>query len=331
MLRPSEGNGWFADDLWHIRSYTGSELSSTWSGSWDPTGIGTPGYRPLETLTAHLRAELLGEESPKKNRYVSVVVAALALAVLAAALFYLGVPLWIGLAAAVIEFTTRNFAYTYAWPSSGYHALQMLSFGLRAARAVRIPRTRDLPPHAARGLGVHVGGDPAAEGPGPLPAASPACWWRSSATRRGGTGRPIRTAPSAIERLWSVVRAEAKAQWARADIRVYSVGTRRVVRGRCPRAFRVHRLAHHGRAQPLLGDRVADRPCLGAGRERAVGHPDLLGARRERPPARAAGSSVGTETGRARTLPLPGCSPCWPSSESSRRSASATPAPLRTW
>ena len=41
MLRPSEGNGWFADDLWHIRSYTGTELSSTWTGSWDPTGIGT--------------------------------------------------------------------------------------------------------------------------------------------------------------------------------------------------------------------------------------------------------------------------------------------------
>jgi hypothetical protein len=129
VSRPSDGNLWFADDLWHVRPYSGSELASTWTGSWDPTGVGIAGYRPLETLTAHLRAELLGEEAPKKNRYLNVGAAALALTVLAAALWYLGVPLWIGLAAGAIEFTTRNFVYTYAWASGGYHALQMLSFG----------------------------------------------------------------------------------------------------------------------------------------------------------------------------------------------------------
>jgi hypothetical protein len=222
MLRPSEGNGWFADDLWHIRSYSGSELSSTWTGSWDPTGIGTPGYRPLETLTAHLRAELLGEESPKKNRYVSVAVAALALTVLAAALWYLGVPLWVGLAAAVIEFTTRNFAYTYAWPSSGYHALQMLSFGL-----------------VLLALAATFGRETYRR---PLLLASAFLWAVTLLLKdqalfllpvllvvafAGQAPRRYRSTHSdgalSYGRLWGVLRAEAKAQWARADIRVYSV------------------------------------------------------------------------------------------------------------
>jgi hypothetical protein len=221
MLRPSEGNGWFADDLWHIRSYTGSELASTWTGSWEPNGIGTPGYRPLETLTAHLRSELLGEDSPKKNRYVSVAAAALALTVLAAALWYLGAPLWLGLAAGVVELTSRNFAFTYAWVSSGYHALQMLSFGLALlALAATLGRRRH------RGV---------------LLAASAFLWvvtlllkdqglfllpvllavaFVGHAPRRYRSSHP--DGALGYARLWSVLRAEATAQWGRADIRVYS-------------------------------------------------------------------------------------------------------------
>jgi hypothetical protein len=221
VSRPSDGNWWFADDLWHIRSYSGSELASTWTGSWDPTGIGTPGYRPLETLTAHLRAELLGEESPKKNRYVNVVAAALALTVLAAALWYLGVSLWIGLGAAVIEFTARNFAFTYAWPSAGYHALQMLSFGL-ALLALTAALGRDTHRRA-------------------LLAASAFLWivtlllkdqglfllpfllavaFVGHAPRRYRSSYPDGTV--GYGRLWNVLRAEAKAQWACVDVRVYA-------------------------------------------------------------------------------------------------------------
>ena len=221
MLRPSEGNGWFADDLWHIRSYSGSELSSTWTGSWDPTGIGTAGYRPLETLTAHLRAELLGEESPKKNRYVNVVAAALALTVLAAALWYLGVPIWIGLGAAVIEFTARNFAFTYAWPSAGYHALQMLSFGLAllalvAALGRETYRRALLAASALLWIVTLLLKD---QGLFLLPALLAVAFF-GHAPRRYRSSHP--DGALGYGRLWDVLRVEAKAQWARADIRVYS-------------------------------------------------------------------------------------------------------------
>lgn len=221
VSRPSDGNWWFADDLWHIRSYSGSELASTWTGSWDPTGIGTAGYRPLETLTAHLRAELLGEESPKKNRYVNVVAAALALTVLAAALWYLGVSLWIGLGAAVIEFTARNFAFTYAWPSAGYHALQMLSFGLALlalAIALRRERHRRVLLAASAFLWV-VTLLLKDQGLFLLPLLL-AVVFVGHAPARYRSSYP--DGALGYERLWSVLRAEAKARWARADIRVYS-------------------------------------------------------------------------------------------------------------
>ena len=219
--RPSDGNLWFADDLWHIRSYSGSELASSWTGSWDPTGVGIAGYRPLETLTAHLRAELLGEESPKKNRYLNVVAAALALAVLAAAFWSLGVPLWIGLAAAVIEFTSRNFAHIYAWSSAGYHAFQMLSFGL-----------------ALLALSAALGRETYRR---TLLAVSAFMWAVTLLLKDQGlfllpvllavafVGRAPRRYSSAASdselsyaRLWRVLRGEAETQWARRDIRVYS-------------------------------------------------------------------------------------------------------------
>ena len=221
VSRPSDGNGWFADDLWHIRSYSGSELASTWTGSWDPTGIGTAGYRPLETLTAHLRAELLGEESPKRNRYVNLVAAALALTVLAAALWYLGIPLWIGLGAAVIEFTARNFAFTYAWPSAGYHALQMLSFGL-ALLALTAALRRERHRSVLLALSVFMWVVTLLlkdQGLFLLPFLL-AVAFVGHAPRRYGSSHP--DGALGYERLWDVLRAEAKAQWARMDIRAYS-------------------------------------------------------------------------------------------------------------
>ncbi len=222
VSRPSDGNLWFADDLWHIRSYSGSELAESWTGSWDPTGVGIAGYRPLETLTAHLRAELLGEESPKKNRYLNVAVAALAMTALAAALWYLGVPLWIGLAAGAIEFTTRNFAFIYAWSSAGYHAFQMLSFGLAllaltAALGRETYRRTLLVASAFLWAVTLLLKD---QGLFLLPVLLTVAF-------AGRAPRRYRSSHSdgalSYERLWSVLRAEAKAQWARADIRVYSL------------------------------------------------------------------------------------------------------------
>ena len=220
VARPSADNGWFADDLWSIRSYSGDELSSTWTGSWDPTGIGTTGYRPLQTLSAHLRAELLGEESPKKNRYVNIGVAALALSVLGVALWRLGVPLYVGVAAAVIEFTARNFVFTYAWASGSYHGLQMMSFGLAllalaaALAGARYRRTL----LAASALLWAVALLLKDQGVFLLPALA-AVALVGQAPRR----YPARYPDGALDyrRLWGILRDEAKTQWGRADIRAY--------------------------------------------------------------------------------------------------------------
>jgi hypothetical protein len=221
VSRPSDGNLWFADDLWHIRSYSGSELASSWTGSWDPTGVGIAGYRPLETLTAHLRAELLGEESPKKNRYLNVAVSAAALTVLAAALWLLGAPLWIGLAAALIVFTARNFAYIYAWSSAGYHAFQMLSFGL-ALLALGAALRREGHRRTLLVLSAFMWAVTLLlkdQGLFLLPILL-AVAFVGHAPRRYASS--FSDGVIGYARLWQVLRAEAKAQWARTDIRVYS-------------------------------------------------------------------------------------------------------------
>jgi hypothetical protein len=133
----------------------------------------------------------------------------------------LGVSLWIGLGAAVIEFTARNFAFTYAWPSAGYHALQMLSFGLvLLALAAALGRERHRPALLAgsavmwivtlllKDQGLFL-----------LPVLL-AVAFIGHAPRRYRSSHP--DGALGYERLWSVLRAEAKAQWARLDIRVYS-------------------------------------------------------------------------------------------------------------
>ena len=222
MARPSADNGWFGDDLWHVRSYSGDELASAWTGTWDPTGVGTPGYRPLLTLSLHLRSELLGAESPRRNRYVDVVVTALALAVLAFALWRLGVPLYIGVAAAGLALTARNFSFTFTWISLGYHALQMLSFGL-ALLAVAATLT------GARYRRTLLGASALLwavtlllkdQGLLLLPVLA-AVALAGLAPRRYAQRYP----DGALEygRLWSVLRAETKAQWRCLDVRAYLV------------------------------------------------------------------------------------------------------------
>ena len=222
MSRPSDGNGWFADDPWHIRTYTGAELAHAWTGTWEPTGVGTTGYRPLQPLSAHLRSELLGEESPKKSRYLHVGIAALALTVLAAALWRLGVPLYVGLGAAAIEFTARNFVFTYAWASGGYHAQQMLIFGLALLALTAVlagaGRRRTLLVASAALWAVSLLLKD--QGLFLLPALL-ALALVGPAPRRYAERHP----DGALDygRLWSVLRDEAKAQWRRTDTRAYLV------------------------------------------------------------------------------------------------------------
>lgn len=128
---PSHGNAWFGPDLHLIRDYSANELSESWTGNWDPDRIERAGYRPLLTLSNHLRYKLLGE-SPDANVVLTILVVAVGFTFLAAALRALGVPLWIGAGAAILEFTSKNFTYTYSWATNGYQALHIASFGAAA-------------------------------------------------------------------------------------------------------------------------------------------------------------------------------------------------------
>jgi hypothetical protein len=128
MSRPGIDNPWFWDDLHWFRSFSLSELASTWHGTNDPQGLLVPGYRPLHAASNHFRYELFGE-SPSANRYFSVGSLSLAFALLVYGLRTFGISLSIGVSAALLALTSKNLTYTYAWVSDGYQALQMAAFG----------------------------------------------------------------------------------------------------------------------------------------------------------------------------------------------------------
>ena len=52
--------GFSYDDYHFVRPYTSAELVGAWSGSWDPTQIESPFYRPLTTAFMALRFEVFG-------------------------------------------------------------------------------------------------------------------------------------------------------------------------------------------------------------------------------------------------------------------------------
>jgi hypothetical protein len=52
--------GFSYDDYHFVRPYSSAELAGAWSGSWDPTGIESPFYRPLTTAFMAARFEAFG-------------------------------------------------------------------------------------------------------------------------------------------------------------------------------------------------------------------------------------------------------------------------------
>jgi hypothetical protein len=139
LVQPGLHNPWFWDDLALMRHYPASELGATWHGSYDVTGVQTPGYRPLQPLLYDLRFALLGEDYPAQ-RLLTVATCALALTSLALALRLLGASLFVAVGAGLVELTAKDFTYAYAWVTDTFHGFQLLTFGISlAALAAAIP------------------------------------------------------------------------------------------------------------------------------------------------------------------------------------------------
>jgi hypothetical protein len=56
--------GFSYDDYHFVRPYSPAEIAAAWSGSWDPTGIESPFYRPLTTAFVAARFEAFGINAP---------------------------------------------------------------------------------------------------------------------------------------------------------------------------------------------------------------------------------------------------------------------------
>lgn len=219
VSRPSIDNPWYQTDLHLIRDYTSDELASVWTGYWDPDREETAGFRPLQTWSNHLRYRLLGE-SPAANRYVTVAAVAVALTLLAWGLKLFGVPLAMTAIAGLIELTSKNFSYTWAAITDGYHAFQMVTFGLVLVTlgyaTVRGHRRRLLLSLSVLSWAVTLLFKEQAVALLPVPIALALLWGiGGSHVDLSRDGRPSYGA------LFGAIRTEIKRSWAMRDLRLY--------------------------------------------------------------------------------------------------------------
>lgn len=123
--RASLQNYWFNDDLFIVRVFSQDELADALSGTWEPSGTTTPGYRPLTTLFNHATVLALGEQV-HMHRLLRIAIFAAALTALIHVAGRLGTPLWQGALAALIILCTRNTWWVLVWNTDGIRAVNGL-------------------------------------------------------------------------------------------------------------------------------------------------------------------------------------------------------------
>ncbi len=114
---------WNWDDLHLLRSFSKSEITQVFAGTWDVDGIETPGFRPFTVLFNHIRFSLIGE-SPAGHRLFL-------LGMMASLLWMIA---WIGLRfglhrgpialALLILVSTKAFSGDILWIADGIHVFQ---------------------------------------------------------------------------------------------------------------------------------------------------------------------------------------------------------------
>jgi hypothetical protein len=102
------------DDLHLIRRLEPRQLAAAWTGSWDPDGVETPGYRPLSTLFNHARGVAFGESMRAHRLFAALLLAAYA-ALLARLAERLGLAPRLATAAAVLFLVSRSTVFHHVW------------------------------------------------------------------------------------------------------------------------------------------------------------------------------------------------------------------------
>lgn len=119
------------DDLHLLRTFRAHDLAAAWTGSWDPDGLETPGFRPLSLWFNHARAALFGERVTG-HRHLLAGLFALDLALLLPLGRRLGLGAPAAAAAGLVMLFTRYSAYHLVWITDGNHLVQGVAFLLAA-------------------------------------------------------------------------------------------------------------------------------------------------------------------------------------------------------
>jgi hypothetical protein len=119
------------DDLHLVRTFRAHELAAAWTGTWDPDGLETPGFRPLSLWFNHARAVLFGERVIG-HRHLLAGLFALDLALLVPLGRRLGLRAAAATAAGLVMLFTRYSAYHLVWITDGNHLAQGLAFVVAA-------------------------------------------------------------------------------------------------------------------------------------------------------------------------------------------------------
>ncbi len=131
LAYPSLPYNWFFDDLILVRTFTNDEIAHAWTGDWDPSGISTPGYRPLTVLFNHLTSVIFGE-SVEFHRLFRIGVFAAYLTVVALAACEVGLARWQASLAGILILCTKNTWWILTWPADGIRAFAALFGALTA-------------------------------------------------------------------------------------------------------------------------------------------------------------------------------------------------------
>lgn len=115
------------DDLHLIRPLEARELRAAWTGTWDPDGIETPGYRPLSTLFNHLRAVGLGQSATAHRLFAALLLAGYA-ALLARLAVRLGLDPLSASAGTLLFLCARTTVFHHVWLTNANHMLQGFAF-----------------------------------------------------------------------------------------------------------------------------------------------------------------------------------------------------------
>jgi hypothetical protein len=125
MALPSLNHYWFNDDLFFIRPFSSAELVSAFSSDWEPSGISTPGYRPITPLYYHVTHALFGQNIVLYRLFAVILFALLLTAVMLVAL-ELGTPPWAAFLAGIIILVTKNTWWMLTWPADSIRTWNLL-------------------------------------------------------------------------------------------------------------------------------------------------------------------------------------------------------------